>query len=127
VLEHLSMGVSDLERSGRFYDAILAPLGYARVFSNARGIGYGPPGAKDESFALLAVTELKSPGEGWHLAFKAPSARAVAAFHSAALELGAVDEGAPGPRPAYGPTYYASFVRDPDGHRLEAVCIQPIE
>jgi catechol 2,3-dioxygenase-like lactoylglutathione lyase family enzyme len=125
MLEHLSMGVPDLARSGGFYDAILAPLGYIRLFTNQRSIGYAAAGAIDESFALLAAGERASPpGEGWHIAFKAATHAAVDAFHRSALEQGATDEGAPGLRPLYGPSYYAAFVRDLDGVRLEAVCIQ---
>jgi catechol 2,3-dioxygenase-like lactoylglutathione lyase family enzyme len=123
MIDHLSIGVSDLVRSGAFYDAVLAPLGYARLFGNERGIGYGLPGARDEAFAILAAGEGGKPvGKGWHLAFRAPSRQAVDSFHGIALRNGATDEGGPGLRPKYGPTYYAAFVRDPDGHRLESVC-----
>jgi catechol 2,3-dioxygenase-like lactoylglutathione lyase family enzyme len=123
MIDHISLGVSDLARSGTFYDAVLVPLGYVRLFSNERGVGYGPPGARDEAFAILAAGEhAKPPGRGCHLAFSAPKREAVDSFHSIALENGAVDEGRPGLRPSYGPGYYAAFVRDPDGHRLEAVC-----
>jgi catechol 2,3-dioxygenase-like lactoylglutathione lyase family enzyme len=122
MIDHVSLGVSDLGRAGAFYDAVLAPLGYVRLFAN-RGIGYGVAGAKDEAFAILAEGErAKAPGAGCHLAFAAPSRGAVDAFHAAALAMGATDEGAPGPRPHYGAGYYAAFVRDLDGHRLEAVC-----
>jgi catechol 2,3-dioxygenase-like lactoylglutathione lyase family enzyme len=123
MIDHLSLGVSDLARSGTFYDAVLAPLGYARLFTHERAIGYGLPGARDEAFAILkAGDQAKPQGPGWHLAFRAPSRQAVDSFHSTALQNGALDEGGPGLRPKYGPGYYAGFVRDPDGHRLEAVC-----
>jgi catechol 2,3-dioxygenase-like lactoylglutathione lyase family enzyme len=123
MIDHLSLGVSDLARSGAFYDAVLGALGHVRLFSHERGIGYGPPGARDEAFAILAAGEHAKPqGKGCHLAFSAPSREAVESFHSIALQNGAMDEGAPGLRPQYGAGYYASFVRDPDGHRLEAVC-----
>jgi catechol 2,3-dioxygenase-like lactoylglutathione lyase family enzyme len=122
MIDHLSLGVSDLGRAGAFYDAVLAPLGYVRLFTD-RGIGYGVAGAKDEAFAILAEAErAKAPGAGCHLAFAAPSRGAVDAFHAAALGMGAADEGAPGLRPHYGAGYYAAFVKDPDGYRLEAVC-----
>ncbi|NUO54266.1 MAG: VOC family protein [Polyangiaceae bacterium] len=124
MIEHVSIGVLDFERSGPFYDAVLEALGYVRLFGNARGIGYGVAGAKDEAFAILASgAEARAPGTGCHIAFRAPSREAVDAFHKAAIEKGAIDEGAPGPRPHYGPTYYAAFVRDLDGYRLEAVHI----
>ncbi|MFO0617949.1 MAG: VOC family protein [Polyangiaceae bacterium] len=122
MLDHISLGVRDLARAGAFYEAALAPLGYVRLFGNERGIGFGVPGAKDEAFAVLAIGESAAPSPGFHVAFAAKSRDAVDAFHAAALLAGAVDEGAPGLRPAYGETYYAAFVRDLDGHRVEAVC-----
>ena len=122
MLDHLSFGVLDLARAGELYDAVLAPLGYVRLFANARGIGWGVPGARDEAFAVLASgAETAPPGLGCHVAFTAPSREAVAAFHAAALRMGATDEGAPGERPQYGAGYYAAFVRDLDGYRIEAV------
>jgi catechol 2,3-dioxygenase-like lactoylglutathione lyase family enzyme len=122
MLDHLSIGVSDLARAASFYDAALAPMGYVRLFSN-RAIGYGKPGDKDEQFAILAPgAEARAPGVGCHIAFTAPNREAVDAFHAAALRAGGVDEGAPGPRPLYGAGYYAAFVRDLDGYRIEAVC-----
>lgn len=123
MLDHISIGVADLERAAAFYDGALAPLGYVRLFTTPRGIGYGAAGEKDEAFAILpAGAESRSPGVGCHIALRAPSRDAVAAFHAAALRLGATDEGAPGTRPHYGTHYYAAFVRDLDGYRLEAVC-----
>ena len=123
MLDHLSIGVSDLARAAAFYDAALAALGYVRLFSNQHSVGYGAPGAKDEAFALLAAgSEARAPGTGCHIALQAASREAVAAFHAAALRMGGADEGAPGLRPQYGAGYYAAFVRDLDGFRLEAVC-----
>jgi catechol 2,3-dioxygenase-like lactoylglutathione lyase family enzyme len=123
MLDHISIGVSDLERSGAFYDALLAGLGYVRLFTHPRAVGYGLPGEKDEAFAILrSGTEARAPGTGCHIAFRARSREAVDAFHAAALRLGASDEGAPGLRPQHGENYYAAFVRDLDGYRLEAVC-----
>jgi len=121
VLGHISFGVSDLGRSQRFYDAVLGALGYVRLFSTDRVAGYGAAGATDERFAIMLHPEAgPPPGPGFHLAFAAPSRAAVDAFHAEALRLGGVDEGAPGLRPQYGPGYYAAFVLDPDGHKLEA-------
>ena len=126
MIDHISLGVSDLARAAAFYDAVLASLGYVRLFSNERGVGYGTAGAKDEQFAILAAGEhAKAPGVGCHLALAAPNRAAVDAFHTAALGIGATDEGAPGLRPKYGAGYYAAFVRDLDGYRLEAVCHEP--
>ena len=109
MLGHLSFGVADLQRAIAFYDAALGALGYARVWTAAAAAGYGEPGGNDR------------PGPGFHLAFVAQSRAAVERFHAAALAAGGTDEGAPGLRPHYGPNYYAAFVRDPDGHKLEAV------
>jgi catechol 2,3-dioxygenase-like lactoylglutathione lyase family enzyme len=123
VLDHLSIGVSDLARAAAFYDAVLAALGYVRLFTHPRAVGYGKPGDKDEGFAILAAgPEARAPGTGCHIALAAASCDAVDAFHAAALRAGAVDEGAPGLRPHYGAGYYAAFVRDLDGYRIEAVC-----
>ncbi len=123
MLDHVSFGVSDLARAAGFYDAALAGLGLVRLFSKERGIGYGPPGAKDEGFAILAAgAGARAPGEGCHVAFGARSRAEVDAFHAAALRMGGLDEGGPGLRPHYGEGYYAAFVRDLDGYRIEAVC-----
>jgi catechol 2,3-dioxygenase-like lactoylglutathione lyase family enzyme len=122
MIDHLSLGVADLPRAAAFYDAILSPLGYVRLFTKGCGIGYGRPGDRDEQFALLvAGDEARVPEVGFHLAFAATSREAVEAFHLAAVSAGGIDEGAPGLRPQYGEGYYAAFIRDVDGYRLEAV------
>ncbi|HEY8567091.1 MAG TPA: VOC family protein [Beijerinckiaceae bacterium] len=121
MLGHLSFGVADLSRAVRFYDAALAPLGAVRVWTVADGAGYGPPGGGDKLALKQQPGPVTPPGPGFHLAFDAPSREAVDAFHAAALAQGGRDAGAPGLRPRYGPTYYAAFVLDPDGHKLEAV------
>jgi catechol 2,3-dioxygenase-like lactoylglutathione lyase family enzyme len=122
VLDHISIGVSDLAAAARFYDAVLAPLGYVRVLTHPRAAGYGKPGDKDEAFAILAAgADARAPGAGCHIAFRASNREAVGAFHETALRMGGADEGVPGPRPQYGAGYYAAFVRDPDGYRIEAV------
>jgi catechol 2,3-dioxygenase-like lactoylglutathione lyase family enzyme len=120
MLGHLSFGVRDIERTTRFYDAILAPLGYVRVWTSERGVGFGE-GPHNERLTLFARPDTAAPGPGFHLAFDAPTQEAVDAFHRAALEAGGRDAGAPGLRPHYGSAYYAAFVIDPDGHKLEAV------
>ena len=121
VLSHLSFGVADLAMAAAFYDGVLAALGFARVWSNEDGVGYGVVGGNDR-LALFAQADRPSPpGPGFHLAFEAPTRAAVDAFHAAALRLGGRDEGGPGVRPHYSPTYYAAFVTDLDGHKLEAV------
>jgi catechol 2,3-dioxygenase-like lactoylglutathione lyase family enzyme/ribosomal protein S18 acetylase RimI-like enzyme len=120
MLGHLSFGVNDLDRAAAFYDSILAPLGYIRVWTGPNGVGFGEKGAGDK-LALFPKAGQVAPGPGFHLAFIAPSREAVDAFHVAAINAGAIDCGAPGLRPHYGATYYAAFVVDPDGYKLEAV------
>jgi catechol 2,3-dioxygenase-like lactoylglutathione lyase family enzyme len=125
-LHHVSLGVTDLDRAARFYDAVLEPLGLVRVWEETSAveaaIGYGPPGQPDV-IALKQRPAAQPPGPGFHLALSAPDRDAVERFHAAALAHGGSDEGAPGVRPHYGPEYFAAFVSDPDGHRLEAVII----
>lgn len=127
MLHHVSLGVRNIEQAACFYDAALAPLGYIRVWSDLRpgesgqAVGYGPEGS-DDKLALKQVPDLGAIMPGFHLAFSAPNRSAVSAFHAAALSAGGRDNGAPGLRPDYGHNYFAAFVVDPDGHRLEAVC-----
>ena len=121
MLSHLSFGVANLDQAALFYDGVLGALGYVRVWSNADGVGYGVAGGNDKLALFPAGGDRSPPGPGFHLAFAAPSRDAVDRFHAAALRLGGRDEGGPGPRPHYSPTYYAAFVFDPDGHKLEAV------
>ncbi len=123
MLDHISLGVTNLIRMKAFYDAIFAPLGYQRLWDTPAGAGYGRAGT-DDDFALFQPAEphpMLAAEPGFHVAFTATSRAAVDAFHAAALAHGGQDEGAPGPRVAYGSRYYAAFVRDPDGHKLEAV------
>ncbi len=123
MFDHVSLGVRDLERSATFYDAVLAALGYVRLSGNARSACYGPPGFEGEApFAIIAFgADATVPEPGLHVAFAAADRAAVAAFHNAALATGGADDGPPGVREHYDPGYYAAFVLDPDGHRLEAV------
>lgn len=120
MLHHISLGVTDLNRSAAFYDAALAALGYVRVWSDDTAIGYGPPGGGDK-LAIKLREGAAAPGPGFHLALAAPDRAAVDRFHEAALRHGGHDNGTPGLRPHYGPDYYAAFVIDPDGHHIEAV------
>ncbi|MBZ9675039.1 VOC family protein [Mesorhizobium sp. ES1-1] len=130
MLHHISLGVSDIERAAAFYDAVLAPLGYIRVWDDLRpgepdqAVGYGPGGGGDK-LALKLRPNGRPPGPGFHLAFTATNRRSVEQFHAAALAHGGQENGAPGLRPDYGPSYYAAFVVDPDGHHIEAVFNAP--
>lgn len=127
MIHHLSLGARDIERAARFYDAIMEPLGYVRVWSDLRpggtgqAVGYGPAGCGDK-LAIKQVPECVPGIPGFHVAFSAPSREAVVAFHAAAIRAGGTCNGPPGLRQHYGPGYFAAFVVDPEGHRLEAVC-----
>ena len=121
MINHVSIGVRDLARSKRFYDAALKPLGYACLSEDAASLGYGDDAA---GLWILATTNPvpADEGSGLHLCFNAPTRVSVDAFYTAALREGGRDNGAPGPRPDYGPDYYAAFAVDPDGYRIEAYC-----
>ena len=127
MLHHISFAVTDIERSAKFYDGALKQLGYVRVFEDLRpgehgqAVGYGLSGEGDKFCIKQSEVSSASEGHGFHLAFAAPSREAVHRFHEHALIHGGKDNGGPGPRPDYGPHYYACFVVDPDGHRIEAV------
>lgn len=124
MLDHLSLGVADLGRAAKFYDAVLGPLGFVRVWTYEKAVGYGTPGG-DDRLALKEREGARAAGEGFHLALTATSRTSVDSFHAVAIHQGGADEGAPGLRPAYGPGYYAAFVRDLDGYRVEAVFHEP--
>jgi catechol 2,3-dioxygenase-like lactoylglutathione lyase family enzyme len=125
LLHHVSFGVSNLEAMAAFYDAVLAPLGQVRVWDGPRSVGYGLPGQGDKLLLNLRDGGPHAPGQGFHLAFNAGSRQAVDQFHAAALAHGGRDNGAPGLREHYGPNYYAAFVIDPEGYRIEAVINGP--
>lgn len=126
MLDHVSLGVGDLERSRGFYDAALAPLGLVRIVNfEDRGSDYGSaPGTLGVEFTITSEKDIASAA-GMHICFRARDREAVRAFHAAALAHGGSDDGAPGPRPIYHANYFGAFVRDPDGHRIEAVCHAP--
>ena len=127
MLHHISFAVVDIEQSARFYDHVLGALGYVRVFEDLRpgeeeqAVGYGLPGADDKFCLKQASQSSATAGYGFHLAFSAADRRAVDEFYKQALLHGGTDNGGPGLRPDYGDAYYACFVLDPEGHRIEAV------
>ncbi|MFT6821949.1 MAG: catechol 2,3-dioxygenase-like lactoylglutathione lyase family enzyme [Myxococcota bacterium] len=121
LLHHLSLPVSDLEASTRLYDAALAALGFERVWSTPDAVGYGPPGGGDKLALKRRGSDVTAPSAGFHVAFAAPDRKSVDAFWAAACAAGATDNGPPGLRPHYGPSYYAAFVIDLDGFAIEAV------
>lgn len=124
MIDHVSITVTDLERAARFYDAVMAALGHPCVRRTAQGIGYGMrnrPGNDGHSY-ISVFQGVEVVADRRHWAFRAPSRVAVDAFYAAGLAAGGSDDGPPGLRPHYHEHYYAAFLRDPDGNRIEAVC-----
>lgn len=123
MIDHLALDVTDIARSRAFYAAALAPLGYRIVAEERDG------DATVVMFGIEApefvIADKDRPGEANHVAFRAGTRDGVDAFHAAALAAGGRDNGPPGLREHYGPTYYAAFVLDPDGFNIEAVCHAP--
>ena len=121
MFDHVSIGVRDIARAKRFYDAALAPLGYKCLSAGEASLGYGADAA---AFWINAAERPVPPDEksSLHVCFAAPTRRSVDAFHAAALAAGGKDNGKPGLRRDYGDSYYAAFVVDPDGYRVEAYC-----
>jgi catechol 2,3-dioxygenase-like lactoylglutathione lyase family enzyme len=132
VIDHVSIRVANYDRSKKFYEAALAPLGYTLGMESASGAGFRKEWIptfwikQGEPVSVGAPTELPQPlgcgGPFVHVAFASPDRSMVDAFHRAALIAGARDNGAPGLRPEYHPNYYGAFVLDPDGYNIEAVC-----
>ena len=119
MINHVSVGVRDLKAERRFYDAALSVLGYKCLAEGEGYLGYGA--AAPKFWVLKAEQPVPADSKsGLHICFDAASRKAVDAFHSGALKSGGGDNGKPGVRPDYGDTYYAAFVTDPDGYRLEA-------
>jgi catechol 2,3-dioxygenase-like lactoylglutathione lyase family enzyme len=120
MIDHVSIAVRDLKASARFYEALLAPLGMTRVREAPNTVGYGKTYPE---FWLNERAQLKpAPADsGAHICLRAPDTKAVDLFHAAALAAGAKSDGAPAARPQYSLHYYAAFVRDLDGNRIEAV------
>jgi catechol 2,3-dioxygenase-like lactoylglutathione lyase family enzyme len=123
MIAHISIGVRDIDNSKRFYDAALGPLGYTclRAARTQPGYGYGRDSI---AFWVLSAEHPVRADEksGLHFCFAASSTDAVDAFYSAALRSGGQDNGAPNLRPEYAADYYAAFIIDPDGYRIEAYC-----
>lgn len=126
MLDHVSVGVIDLDRSRRFYDAALRPLGLVRTLDfEERGSDYGfAAGQVGVEFTITREAAVASVA-GMHVCFRAADRDAVRAFYWAAIGAGGRDDGPPGLRSRYHGDYYAAFVLDPDGHRVEAVCHLP--
>jgi catechol 2,3-dioxygenase-like lactoylglutathione lyase family enzyme len=120
VIDHVGLGVSDLEASKAFYRRALEPLGYQLLMERDGSAGFGRDGKPD--FWIHENRPLSGPT---HVAVASSDRATVRAFHAAALAAGEVDNGPPGPRPQYHQSYYGAFVLDPDGNNVEAVCHLP--
>ncbi len=121
MIDHVSIGARDLAATKRFYDAALKPLGYTCLSQHEGSLGYG----RDAVALWIGATGRPVPPDdrsNLHFCFAAPTRQAVDAFHAAALGAGGRDNGRPGLRADYGLGYYAAFVVDPDGYRIEAHC-----
>jgi len=120
MIDHISVGVSDLDRGARFYEAALAALGLSRLVSRPATVGFGK--TYPEFWINLRTGMAKvAPESGVHICLRAKTIEEVDAFHAAALNAGGLSDGAPGLRPHDRVSYYAAFVLDPDGNRIEAV------
>jgi catechol 2,3-dioxygenase-like lactoylglutathione lyase family enzyme len=118
MLDHVTIGVSDVERSKAFYDLALRPLGIERLYAEAPTFaGYG---ADRKAFFWIGLRNTSQTST--HVAFTAKDRETVEQFHLAALAAGGQDNGPPGLRPHYHENYYGAFILDPDGHNIEAVC-----
>jgi catechol 2,3-dioxygenase-like lactoylglutathione lyase family enzyme len=119
MFDHVGLNVRDYAASRAFYDQALAPLGMGVVmaFDEWKAAGFGPEGKPE-----LWISEREPVGTATHIALACPDRATVDAFYEAARAAGGLDNGAPGVREHYHPTYYAAFVHDLDGNNIEAVC-----
>lgn len=129
MFSYVSLGTRDLTRAIRFYDAVLAPLGHARIADYDAADTSAAWGLDDPGPHLWVTLPFDGQpatvGNGTMVSFLARTRDQVDAFHAAALAHGGSDEGAPALRPQYGPSFYAGYVRDPDGNKLNAICYTP--
>lgn len=119
MFDHVSIGVADVQRARRFYDAVLVPLGYRCLSEGEDSLGYGSQAVS------LWIGKARKPVKadmesGLHFCFSAPNRKAVDAFHAAGVGAGGRSNGEPGVRSDYGDDYYAAYLIDPDGYRIEA-------
>jgi len=120
MIDHIGLNVADKARAKTFYETTLAPLGYTVVMDFPEGTGFGPAGKP-----IFWIARRDPVGAGTHVAFNCAKRAMVDAFHAAALAAGGKDNGKPGLRKDYHPSYYGAFVHDPDGNNIEAVCHDP--
>ena len=122
MLDHVSIGITDRKKSTAFYDAVLSTIGLKKVADYGEIVAYGP--SRENPFFWLAEQPDTNKSQGFHWAFRAPNRASIHEFHAAALISGGTDNGGPGKRD-YEEHYYAAFVLDPDGNKIEAVCFDP--
>jgi catechol 2,3-dioxygenase-like lactoylglutathione lyase family enzyme len=120
MIDHVSVGVRDLDRGARFYQAVLGAIGYQQLEVRERTIGFGKT-YPEFWINLRATMPPVAADSGTHVGLRVRSSELVDIFHAAALAAGGASDGAPGLRPQHGEGYYAAFIRDPDGNRIEAV------
>jgi catechol 2,3-dioxygenase-like lactoylglutathione lyase family enzyme len=123
MFNHISIGVSDLDRSAAFYDQALGALDCTRYMEKPGTVAWVMAGSRMTFWINQRDGVSVSPDNGSHIAFRATGVAQIDAFHAAALGAGGRDDGAPAYRPEYRENYYGAFVLDPDGHKLEAVCL----
>jgi catechol 2,3-dioxygenase-like lactoylglutathione lyase family enzyme len=119
MFDHIGLKVQSLDKSVRFYSAVLEPLGHVLASRDETSAGLGPKDAP-----VLWLYAAKSAHGGAHVAFQAKTRKSVDQFHAAGLEAGGREHGKPGLRTDYGPSYYAAYLLDPDGNNVEAVCMK---
>jgi catechol 2,3-dioxygenase-like lactoylglutathione lyase family enzyme len=120
MIDHVALYVTDIDRSRHFYEQALEPLGYTVALETGGFVGFAHEGSLQ--FAVRSGKEATTTA---HVAFQAGDRSVVDAFHAAATSAGGTDQGAPGVREHYHPSYYAAFVTDPDGNNIDAVCHKP--
>lgn len=122
MIDHVSIAVRELDAATRFYERVLEAIGYKMLVVRATTVGFG----KRYPDFWLNARPAAGPTDGAHVALRALSREMVDAFHAAALAAGATSDGGPGLRPEYTDRYYAAFIRDADGNRIEAVAFLPL-
>jgi len=124
IISHITLGTNNQDRAAKFYDEVLGVIGFARLPKPpGKPLAYERDGQMPTIYIYTPENGRPATwGNGTHVAFVAQTREQVRAFHALALRLGGSDAGAPGPRPHYDPHYYAAYVRDPDGNKLQAVC-----
>jgi catechol 2,3-dioxygenase-like lactoylglutathione lyase family enzyme len=125
MISYVTIGAADIDKAVAFYDPVMAALGHERTFLNGGWAGYAPKGQPENASVMLCTPQNGEPakaGNGIMVGLHADTPAQVDAFYAAAMANGGTDEGAAGPRPQYGATYYLAYVRDPTGNKLSAFC-----